>query len=185
MDNSYQSATIHEGLVEAGPYWAALFINLSPGIYRAEVPTFNEYPFRNNKEKSLRAKHILPRQKKPWPAKSEQYAASDVAFLRKAINLIVEDFSVQWQVPGLARKMLVSTTQFYRKLKSLTGMYPTEFVRYVRLLKACQLMQEHLEWSNTRIAGEVGFSSLSEFSNRFNELFGVRPTQWRKGDERQ
>ncbi|MCO6490920.1 MAG: response regulator, partial [Phaeodactylibacter sp.] len=114
----------------------------------------------------------------------EQYSALDAAFIKKLKGLIEADYSVQWKVPELAKEMLVSPTQLYKKLKSITGMYPTEFVRYLRLMKATQLMQEHQDWNNTRIAIEVGFSSLSEFSNRFNELLGVRPTQWREGGKR-
>ena len=111
----------------------------------------------------------------------EQYSALDATFVKKLKGLIEADYSVQWKVPELAKEMLVSPTQLYKKLKSITGMYPTEFVRYLRLMEATRVMQEHPDWTNTRIAGEVGFSSLSEFSNRFKKFFGVRPTQWREG----
>ena len=75
--------------------------------------------------------------------------------------------------------MFVSQAQLYRKLKSVTGLHITEFVRYVRLQEGARLLREKPEEKVAAIAYEVGFSSSQEFSKRFKELFGHTPGEWR------
>ncbi|MBK8193787.1 MAG: response regulator [Lewinellaceae bacterium] len=103
------------------------------------------------------------------------------AFIQKVRELIEADFSVQWQVPELAHKLLVSTTQLHRKLAALTGMHTTEFVRHVRLTKASQLLRSKPDERISAIASESGFENVNEFNRRFKEVFGMPPGEWRKG----
>jgi AraC-like DNA-binding protein len=94
--------------------------------------------------------------------------------------LIEADFSKQWDVPELARALQVSISQLHRKLTALTGMHTTEFVRYVRLVRACEKLRSNLEEKIVVIAYEVGFTSPNEFARRFKEVFGMTPGEWRK-----
>ncbi|MCB0574820.1 MAG: response regulator [Saprospiraceae bacterium] len=104
------------------------------------------------------------------------------AFIRRVKGIIEEDFSRQWQATEIARSLHVSESQLYRKLQALTNMHITEFIRFVRLSKARQLLREQPNETISAIAYDVGFHNAQEFSRRFKELFSMTPSDWRKGE---
>jgi DNA-binding response OmpR family regulator len=106
--------------------------------------------------------------------------AMEHAFIQKIKTLVEADFSKQWDVPELARALQVSISQLHRKLTALTGMHTTEFVRYVRLVRASEILRSNREEKIVVIAYEVGFTSANEFARRFKEVFGMTPGEWRK-----
>ncbi|MBV6441651.1 MAG: response regulator [Haliscomenobacteraceae bacterium CHB4] len=114
-------------------------------------------------------------------AKASPDEAMEHAFIQKVRALVEEDFSTQWQVKQLADKLFVSTSQLHRKLEALTGMHTTEFVRYIRLAKAGELLLAQPDEKISAIAYDVGFENVNEFNRRFKEMFGVSPGEWRKG----
>ena len=65
----------------------------------------------------------------------------------------------------------------YRKLQSITGHTPTDFIRSIRLKRAAQLLQGS-QLPIVEIANRVGFSSPSYFSKCFREMFGMLPKQY-------
>lgn len=116
---------------------------------------------------------------KPAPAQTLEQAMEH-AFIQKIRTLLEADLGRQWLVPELAQSLYVSVSQLHRKLEALTGMHPTEFVRYVRLVHAGRLLRERPEERITAISYEVGFTSPNEFSRRFREVFDVTPGEWRR-----
>ena len=99
-----------------------------------------------------------------------------IVSLRKIMeeNIADADFNVN----KLAKQMNISTTQLYRKLKSLTGYSPVEFMRIMKLQKACDLLNQR---KNTikEVCYLVGFNNLSYFVKCFREFFGVTPAVYR------
>lgn len=73
----------------------------------------------------------------------------------------------------------MSRMTFYRKIQSLTGQKPTEFMRTIRLRRAAELLREG-RMTITEISYATGFSSVSYFSRCFRTMFGVPPTQFGK-----
>jgi transcriptional regulator GlxA family with amidase domain len=89
-------------------------------------------------------------------------------------NLDDEDFGIQ----EICRSVGVSRTQMHRKLKALTGLSSSHFIRSIRLEHAKKLLQSsHLNIS--QIAYEVGFRDPKYFSKTFSAAFGVSPQNWR------
>jgi len=107
----------------------------------------------------------------PFPAIEDEW-------LRKAIvqveaHLNDEDYTVE----QLSSDMCMSRMTFYRKIQSLTGQSPTEFVRTIRLRRAAEMLRESSK-TVTEIAYATGFSSVSYFSRCFRNMFGMPPTQF-------
>ncbi len=99
-------------------------------------------------------------------------------WLNKAIaqvekNLSNEDYTVE----QLSNDLCMSRMTFYRKIQSLTGQKPTEFIRTIRLRRAAKLLSER-QFTITEISYATGFSSVSYFSRCFRTMFGVPPTQF-------
>lgn len=80
---------------------------------------------------------------------------------------------------ALGKKLGLSRTQLYRKIKSLTGLSTANFIRQVRLKKAAELL-ETSALSVGEISAAVGFNEPSYFSSSFQELFHLSPSEWRK-----
>jgi len=79
----------------------------------------------------------------------------------------VEDFS---------REMYMSRVALYKKILSLTGRAPLEFIRSIRLKRAAQLLEKS-GMSIAEIAYEVGFNNPKNFTKYFKEEFKVLPSQ--------
>ncbi|MCB0518896.1 MAG: helix-turn-helix transcriptional regulator [Lewinellaceae bacterium] len=83
-------------------------------------------------------------------------------------------------VQRLTRLVGMSRSDLHRKLSQATGMSTTEYMRYVRLRRAAELLLKQPNWSIYQVALEVGFANISYFSRRFKESFGVCPAAWRQ-----
>ncbi|OAQ40773.1 hypothetical protein A5893_07495 [Pedobacter psychrophilus] len=67
----------------------------------------------------------------------------------------------------------------YKKLKALTAKSPVEFIRYIRLQRASQLLQQKKMYIN-EVAYMVGFQDVNYFRKCFKEEFGFNPTEFAK-----
>jgi DNA-binding response OmpR family regulator/anti-sigma regulatory factor (Ser/Thr protein kinase) len=104
----------------------------------------------------------------------------DEAFLRRAhetveANLGDEDFNVD----ELARGVSLSYSQLHRKIRALTGMPPTHYIRRIRLQRAREMLHRNAG-TVSEIAYSVGFGSPKFFTECFREQFGVPPSQMKK-----
>ncbi len=101
----------------------------------------------------------------------------ETKFLQKIIKIIHEEISNHsfGSSVHLARKMHLSESQIYRKLKAITGKSTAVFIRSVRLQKAKELIQD-TDKTISEIAYEVGFNDPSWFSRAFKEEFGFAPS---------
>ena len=85
-------------------------------------------------------------------------------------NLVVDDL-----VSGVA----VSRSVFFKKIKSLTGLAPVEFIREMRIRRAAQLIAQG-DYTMTQIAYMVGISDSRYFSKCFKQLMGMTPTEYKE-----
>ncbi len=114
----------------------------------------------------------------PVPTEDKGLQIED-AFLQKVRSIIEANLSdPDFEMPQLERKMAMSRSQIFRKMKALTGRSPSQFIRGVRLEKAKELLAAS-DMTVSEIAYETGFSSLQYFSDVFYEAFGLRPSATR------
>ena len=71
----------------------------------------------------------------------------------------------------------MSRASFFRKMKSLTGMTPNDFILTYRVNKAAAMLREG-KWRIGEIADMLGFSSASHFSRVFRQRFGKTPKEF-------
>ena len=82
-------------------------------------------------------------------------------------------------VDQLARELGFSRSQLYRKLNSLTGYGPGDFIRNIRLKQAARMLREG-HTNITTVLYSVGFNSPSHFSKCFRAFFGKNPSDYLK-----
>ena len=88
-------------------------------------------------------------------------------------NLSDSDFNVE----KMCDEVGVSRTQLHRKLKEMTGVPTSEFLRNIRLNEAARLIKEG-KINITQVSYMVGFANNSHFSTAFKKYFGMSPTEY-------
>lgn len=107
-------------------------------------------------------------------SQDEQFVRAATAFVEKHLG---DDVSVE----DLSAELGVSRVQLYRRILSLTGSTPSEFIRTLRLRHAERLLRES-QLTVSEIAYRVGFGSPRSFSKYFAEMYGMPPSQYAKGE---
>ena len=104
------------------------------------------------------------------------FLQTKLQFLQKVIKLIHEDIGdSNFGSENLAKKLLVSESQIYRKLKAITGKSTAIFIRSIRLKYAKELLS-NTNKTISEVAYEVGFKDPSWFSHAFKDEFGFSPS---------
>lgn len=106
------------------------------------------------------------------------------AFLIKARQLITDHLDdPEYRGDALGQDMGMSRTNFYRKLKALTGHSPSHFIRAVRGDHAKELLLKP-DLQIAEIAYMTGFSNPAYFNRIFKQLFDLTPGEWREQQEK-
>lgn len=102
----------------------------------------------------------------------------DANFLKKCTAIIEKHLTeTEYSVEQLSAEVGLSRVHVYRKIKHLTGLSVSEFVRNIKLKKAAVLLVESGK-TVAEIAYDMGFSSPSYFSKCFKDLFKVTPSEY-------
>lgn len=96
------------------------------------------------------------------------------------INKLIDTTELIWNDPefdvgNFGKQVGLSRSQFYRKISSITGLSPNDFIKEFRLKKALNLI-ENQKGNVAQIAYETGFNSPSYFSKCFQKRYGVLPS---------
>ena len=104
----------------------------------------------------------------------------DDAFLRKAVASIERSIADEnFGVDRFCEEMAMSRMQLHRKLRALTDQSTSEFIRYIRLMRAHELLVKNAG-SISEIAYQTGFASPTYFARCFHEQFGCSPSEARE-----
>ena len=103
----------------------------------------------------------------------------DEEMVQKALNFVEKNMdNTDYSVEDLSQDIGLSRVHLYRKLQSITGQTPSDFIRSIRLKRAAQLLQSS-QLNVSEIAYAVGFNTPKYFTKYFREEFGMTPSQYR------
>ena len=103
---------------------------------------------------------------------------NDEILMERIMKVINEHLSdSDFNVELLTKEVGISRAQLHRKMKEMTGLPISEFIRNIRLEQAVRLLKEQ-KINVTQVAYTVGFSNLAHFSTVFRKQFGVSPTEY-------
>jgi YesN/AraC family two-component response regulator len=106
----------------------------------------------------------------------------DEKLMQKAMQKVEGNISdPNFSVEELSDEVGMSRGHLYKKLISLTGKSPIEFIRIIRLKRSLQYLKES-QMNVAEIAYEVGFNSPKIFSKYFKEEFGMTPSEYIKNN---
>ena len=129
------------------------------------------------KDKSKEA----PTDKKP-PIKVPHLKPEDEAFMQRAMKFIEEHISdSDINIGDMADATATSRTGLHRKMKSLLGVTPLDFIREARIRKACQMLSAGEAVND--VAYACGFSNPKYFRKCFKDWTGKTPTEFKESGE--
>ncbi len=102
------------------------------------------------------------------------------AFFNKLKDVVTDNLSDRlFGVPELAKALLMSQPQVYRKSKALLDKTPSAVINMMRLNKAREFLK-NTNHSISEIATLVGYKDANYFSRVFQREFGSSPSTFRK-----
>ncbi|MBD5452477.1 MAG: AraC family transcriptional regulator [Lachnospiraceae bacterium] len=99
--------------------------------------------------------------------------------LEKAIDYVEKNYPSNFRISDLAAECHMSETHFRRIFQEKMNMTPIEYVNFVRIKKACELIDK-TDISMEEVAQKVGFITPSTFNRNFRRIVGTSPYQWKK-----
>ena len=108
----------------------------------------------------------------------QSYDKDAVRKIWPTVEYIEQNFNKEMTLEKLASTLNMNREYFCRIFKKATGITPTEYINYVRVWKAENLLTT-TQASILEISMEVGFSSVSYFNRVFKKLRGATPSAYR------
>lgn len=103
----------------------------------------------------------------------------DDDFIRNILQSVEENIqNSEFGIDDLAEAMSMSRTVFYRKVKSLMGVSPVDFVKTMRIKRAVQLLEQD-ELTVSEVGYMSGFTTPQYFSRVFKEAMGCTPKEYK------
>lgn len=103
----------------------------------------------------------------------------DEEFLKKAVAEVGKRLDdTGFSTEQFAEAMNMSRANLHIKMKALTGAPATDFIRKIRLSKACELLKTG-RYSVADISAMTGFSSPSYFATSFKKHIGCMPSEYK------
>lgn len=104
----------------------------------------------------------------------------DDVFLNQIKEIVFENITNQnFKIDEVVKRVGMSRSKFYRKVKEITGLSPVNFLRKIKLEYAAQVI---LKSDNTisEVAFQAGFSDVKYFTKCFLKEFEIYPSEYRK-----
>lgn len=109
-----------------------------------------------------------------------QITPYDEQFMEKVMAYMEEQMdNAELTIDEFAEQLMLSRTIFYRKLKSIIGLTPVDFIREIRIKRAVQLIDSD-EYNFSQVAYMTGFNDPKYFSKCFKKVIGITPSEYKE-----
>jgi len=104
----------------------------------------------------------------------------DEQLIQKALRCVEDNINnTEYSIDSLSADIGLSRANLYRKIQSITGETPADFIRSIRLKRAAQMLCD-TDLNINEIADDTGFNTIKYFNKHFKGEFGVTPSEYRK-----
>ena len=145
----------------------------NPTLIKARIASLLE------NRKKIRSLLLNKIQFEPTLTEVEKETNTESAFIHKAIVLVENNIQNSFfSIETMVDELNMSQSTLYRKIKSLTGLSLTSFIRSIRLKKAAHLILID-DLNLSQIAYEVGFNDYKYFKTSFEKQFNCLPSKYK------
>ena len=103
----------------------------------------------------------------------------DDLFLQKIEDYVRQHINDTVSLDAVASEVAMSKSTLARRVKTLTGLTPMDYVKNVRFRHACDLLRRG-DMNISEVAYAVGFTNPKYFAKCFKDEFGLTPTQYQQ-----
>ena len=185
-----ESSTVTELVVERRPHlyetwWAfmayvILGLGLTGGglyLYLRRMRERNEEMWTDSEEMVKMRSYLSS----PVTLPDEEFQKLDRKLLENATKAVEASIdNPDFDVKALAEAVNMSRSTFARKLKSVTGKTPLDFIREIKIRHACRLL-ESKNYTIGQVADMVGFRDRRYFTACFRKEIGMSPRDYQNG----
>ncbi|MBQ2129786.1 MAG: helix-turn-helix domain-containing protein [Prevotella sp.] len=172
--------------------WAKiLYILLIALIMYAILRTHRHISELNKKQKETHEAYLALLNHEEYKAKNEELTTEetpteptitikpeDEAFMKRAMKFIEEHIGdPNINIGDMAEATATSRSGLNRKMKSLLGVTPLDFIREARIRKACKMLATGMSVND--VAYSCGFSDPKYFGKCFKADMGMTPTEYK------
>jgi Signal transduction histidine kinase len=106
--------------------------------------------------------------------------SQDDHFIQRIMNYIEENMDdPDLSIDGVAAHIGLSRSTMFKKIKSLTGLAPVDFIKEIRLQRSVQLIETG-EFNMSQISYMIGISDPRYFSKCFKLKYGMSPSEYKE-----
>ena len=110
--------------------------------------------------------------------KQSQTEGIESVFIQKLNEAIIENIANKdFNIDSLAKIFLMSRSNFHKKIKTITGMTPNDYINLIRLNKAALILSSK-KYKINEVCYMVGFNTPSYFTKCFYDKFGKLPKDY-------
>ena len=172
--------------------WAKiLYILLIALVMYAILRTHRHISELNKKQKETHEAYLALLNHEEYKAKNEELTTEetpteptitikpeDEAFMKRAMKFIEEHIGdPNINIGDMAEATATSRSGLNRKMKSLLGVTPLDFIREARIRKACKMLATGMSVND--VAYSCGFSDPKYFGKCFKADMGMTPTEYK------
>lgn len=107
------------------------------------------------------------------------YSSDVVDTIYDIHGFLTDHLETRYTITDLSAKFLINTSTLKDAFKVVYGTPIGTYMKEYRLRHAAKLLK-HTDASIAEIAESVGYETASKFTKAFKEVFGVRPSEYRK-----
>ncbi|GAB3748426.1 hypothetical protein GCM10028817_07000 [Spirosoma pomorum] len=135
---------------------------------------------RNQRERSaMLAASVSPVENEPTGEPVPPVSDEDARLLQRLEELTISSLdNYNLTADELADSLAMSRRTFYRTIKRLTGLTPTQYLTEARFRQARYLLETRQVSTIKQVAHRVGFRQVSHFAQTYQQRFGKHPTEY-------
>lgn len=115
-----------------------------------------------------------------WKTSIVCTTTEQAAFIRKFLQILNQNIDREDLGPTfISEQMSISPRQFYRQIKEISGLSPSDLIKDYRMEKAAKLLSDET-LSIQEVISNVGISSRAYFYKEFTNKFGITPKVYRE-----
>lgn len=123
---------------------------------------------------------LMKREQADFQPSELHLTSYDRDFMERLMAFIETNMSnTDLKVEQIADSMNLSRAAFYNKLKTIAGLSPIDFLRDIRIKRACQLIESG-SYTIQQVAFMTGFKDPKFFSRTFRKIMDCSPTEYRE-----
>ncbi len=115
----------------------------------------------------------------PLPNGQQTEPTPDEQFLKRAVDCVYAHLSdSDYDRDAFATDMGASGSTLYNKLRALTGLNVSGFIRDIRMKESMRIARQNPQIRISDLAYKVGFKDPKYFATCFKKEFGMQPTEY-------